>query len=237
LIGFVDRSAFLAIFCLRAGELLMPTGHAKSAVVAPREVNPAAPKAAVPLAADASPEVRFEALLQRVGAKVRVNIEKHLALCDAEPNPGHGRLWRRLASKLGELAPMPVQIAGPQAVQFFVADGKYREQVFSLEDLRDGNLSIYLTDILADAVAAKVIKKVPGGYTSAGVKKEPLAIESLDSTTTRDPAPHMKHMIGWNRKAIRIIINTSDSSENVVAAAEGLCEQAAKRWQDKAASA
>ena len=30
---------------------------------------------------------------------------------------------------------MPVQVAGPQAVQFFVADGKYREQVFSLEDM------------------------------------------------------------------------------------------------------
>jgi hypothetical protein len=208
----------------------MSTVHAKKPVIAPQK--PVIPqKPVVAQVIGGSVESRFESLLQRVGAKCRVNIEKHLALCDAEPTSGHGRLWRRLAAKLGELAIMPAQVAGPQAVQFFVPDGKYRQQVFSLEDLRDGNLSVYLTDVLSDAVAAKVIKKAGKIYTSSGAKKEPLAIELLDSSTTRDPAPHMKHMIGWNRKAIRIVLSTNETSEEIIAATEGLCEVAARRWQ------
>ena len=218
----------------------MSTSQAKNAFVATREAGGAASKPIGPSEAsrprDSSVESRFEALLQRVGAKSRVNIEKHVALCDAEPNPGHGRLWRRLAAKLGELAPMPVQIAGPQAIQFFVADGKYREQVFSLEDLRDGNLSVYLTDVLADAVAAKIVKKNGAVYCTTGAKKEPMAIETLDSNSTRDPAPHMKHMIGWNRKAIKITLDANDTLDNIAAATESLCELAAKRWQATAAT-
>jgi hypothetical protein len=220
---------------MRAGEL-MSTSQAKNPAVATRETGAPVLKSVVAVDPGASVEVRFEALLQRVGAKCRVNIEKHLALCDAEPNPGHGRLWRRLAAKLGELAPMPVQIAGPQAIQFFVADGKYREQVFSLEDLRDGNVSVYLTDILADAVAAKIVKKTGAVYSTAGAKKEPLAIETLDSNSTRDPAPHMKHMIGWNRKAIKITLDANDTLDNIAAATESLCELAAKRWKTTAAA-
>jgi len=50
--------------------------------------------------------------------------------------------WRQ---KLGELAPMPVQIAGPQAIQFFVADGNTASRFSLWKNLRDGNLSVYLT--------------------------------------------------------------------------------------------
>jgi hypothetical protein len=231
----------------------MPASHAKSAGVMPKpkasapskvstpvvkeiEAKASAPALKVPVAVEltGTPAARFEALLVRVGAKSRVNIEKHLALCDAEPTPGHGKLWRRLALKLGELAPMPVQIAGPQAIQFFVADGKYRQQVFALEDLRDGKLSVYLPDVLSDAVSAKLLKKAAGGYLTNGAKKEPLVFEAIDSANMPDPAAHVKHMIGWNRKAIKITIDTNESYETQTAALESLCELAAKRWQTAA---
>jgi hypothetical protein len=55
----------------------------------------------------------FEALVARCGAKDRANLEKHLAICDAERTPAHARVWRRIAGKLSSLAPMPIQTAGP----------------------------------------------------------------------------------------------------------------------------
>src|ERR671914_2468396 len=73
-----------------------------------------------------------------LSAKDRSNIEKHLATCDAEARPEHGKLWRRLALALRRLAPLPVQTVGQHSVQFFVPDGKYRMQVFAMEDARDG---------------------------------------------------------------------------------------------------
>ena len=87
-------------------------------------------------------------MLAQAGVRDRVNIEKHLTACDAEAEPGHAQLWRRLAAKLSELAPLPVHTAASQMVLFFIADGKYRMQVFALEDCHDGSLSVYLPDVM-----------------------------------------------------------------------------------------
>ena len=41
------------------------------------------------------------------------------------------------------LAPHFAKTDGQQRVRFFVPDGQYRMQVFAMEDLRDGVITIY----------------------------------------------------------------------------------------------
>ena len=163
----------------------------------------------------------METFLTGLAGKDRSNIEKHLAACDAEPDPQQGKLWRRLAVGLRKLAPLPVQTVGQHAVQFFIADGKYRMQVFALEDGRDGRLMIYLPDILAEA-------------EKAGAPLGVLKPEALDAANTPNPSPHIKHMLGWNRKAVRVTLLTHASSQQV-SATEKLCALAADRWAAKSA--
>jgi hypothetical protein len=158
----------------------------------------------------------IETFLTGLAGKDRSNIEKHLAACDAEPDPAHGKLWRRLAVALRKLAPMPVQTVGQHAVQFFIADGKYRMQVFALEDNRDGRVMIYLPDIVAQA-------------EKAGAPLGVLKPELLDAANTPNPSPHVKHMLGWNRKAVRITLLTHASAQQV-SAVEKLSALAAERW-------
>jgi hypothetical protein len=164
----------------------------------------------------------METFLTGLAGKDRSNIEKHLAACDAEPDPTHGKLWRRLAVGLRRLAPLPVQTVGQHAVQFFIADGKYRMQVFALEDARDGRLMVYLPDILAQA-------------EKAGAPLGVLKPEALDAANTPNPSPHIKHMLGWNRKALRISLS-ANGSPTQAAAVEALCELAAKGWAESAAA-
>ena len=54
-----------------------------------------------------------------LGARDRVNVERHVAALEAEPL--HATLWRRVATTLATLAPHAASTTGQQAVQFFVA--------------------------------------------------------------------------------------------------------------------
>lgn len=173
----------------------------------------------------------LEDLLARSGVRDRTSIEKHLAQCDAEPDNGHSKLWRRLAGKLGSLAPLPFRTSGAESVLFYVPDGKYRMQVFALEDKRDGVIQLYMPDILAEAIRAKLLSR-DGTQYNCGAKGPAIQVDSLDSENTPDPAQHVKHMIGWNRKAIRITIGASDPDSPQVKVAEGLCALAAKQWEN-----
>ena len=200
----------------------------------------------------------MEEFFKNVSAKDRTGVEKHLAVIDAEPDAAHGRIWRRVAKSLRRLAPLAVQTAGQHAVQFFVADGKYRMQAFALEDQRDGKILIYLPDVLEEAGKARVLKAAkpaaaaaasasaagaPGTapaapmpeYTVAGAAGTRLRIEALDAANSPNPAPHYKHMLGWNRKALRITLLTT-ATEPELEAAEKLCSLAAKRWAGAAAA-
>jgi len=198
-----------------------------------------------------SESAAFEAFLASVGNKDRLNIQRHLAILDAEAGPGHGRLWRRVAVALRKLAPMPVQTVGQQIVQFFVPDGKYRMQVFTLEDKRDGTLLVYLPDVRDEAVKAKVLGKppasakpargaqdadglVPVEYPIPGKNAETLRIEALDNTNTPEPPQHVRHMLGWNRKALRVTIPVIGAPAQA-AALEALCAIAARAWTADAA--
>jgi hypothetical protein len=203
----------------------------KKSSVAPSTPAPAVKKQAPAPAPTATgdPAADFEALLARCGVKDRTNLEKHLALCDAEPHPGHAKLWRRLAGRLAALGSLPVQTAGPGVLLFFIPDGKYRLQVFSLEDRRDGQLIVYTTDVLDQAVSKKILAKAGGQYVVAGAKSVVINVEQIDAANTPDPAPHYKHLIGWNRKAIRITLNANEADSPVVGAVEAICALAAKQ--------
>jgi hypothetical protein len=170
----------------------------------------------------------LEDLLARASTRDRAAIEKHLAACDAEPTPAHAKLWRRLASKLCDLAPLPVRTVGEQAVLFFIADGKYRMQVFALEDNRDGQLIVYLPDVMTQAVREKVISKSDNEYVVGRGQK--LVVQAMDNNNSPDAPQSVKHMLGWNRKAIRLTLNVTEPDSSQVSATENLCALAARKW-------
>jgi len=205
----------------------------------------------------ADPTAAFETFFAGVGAKDKLSIEKHLAAIDAEADPGHGRAWRRLAVALRRLAPLAVQTVGQQVVQFYVPDGKYRMQAFTLEDKRDGALFVYLPNVLDQAVkekvlgkpagkAGKVAGKGEGGFDdeddsiqpveypvlAGGRAGETLRVEAMDHSNTPDPPAHVRHMLGWNRRAVRGTLPTV-GVEAKVDAVEALAEIAARSWADK----
>ena len=172
----------------------------------------------------------FDTVMDRAGAKEKAKLEKHLEAADAEGSSKRGELFRKVATMLGSHSPLPVQSSGKQAWQYFIPDGKYRMQVFALEDPGDGTLQIYLPDILDAAVKKKVLKKTPEPDHFIAVETgTKIRIDALDSANTPQPPPHYKHMLGWNRKALRITIPTSDDGTQVTAASK-VCAVAAQVW-------
>jgi hypothetical protein len=181
-------------------------------------------------------DTEYQALLARAGAKDRASIERHVAACDAEPDAAHGNLWRRVAARLGTLASLPVTTLGQHAVLFFIPDGKYRMQVFALEDKRDGQLQVYVPDVLADAAKKKILGKSTeeGKYAIPGAGKQTLEVIAMDAANTPEPPQHVKNMLGWNRKALRISLPTTEAKSAAVSAAESLASLAAAKWAAKA---
>ena len=180
-----------------------------------------------------------DTFFEGLSAKERASVEKHLALIEAEPEAGHAKAWRRLVAKLRKLAPKAMKAYGQNILQFFIADGKYQMQVFSLEDNKDGQLVIYLPDVIAEATKAKILSKPSGkpapgtttiDYPLSGIDGQALKIESLPSNLP-DPPIHMKSMLGWNRKAIRVSIPAKTGPQTD--AVESLCTLAAKNWAGK----
>ena len=56
----------------------------------------------------------------------------------------------------GRMAPLGVESVGRLALKFHIPDGKYRQQVFALEE-GNGMISVYLPDVSAAAVSKKII--------------------------------------------------------------------------------
>jgi len=78
-------------------------------------------------------------------ARDRLNIERHIAVCEASRQRSMASSISGLAAMLASLARRPSAPPGQRALQFFIADGKYRVQAFALEDLCDGKVTVYLT--------------------------------------------------------------------------------------------
>jgi|GraSoiStandDraft_4_1057263.scaffolds.fasta_scaffold852070_1 hypothetical protein len=194
----------------------------------------------------------LEAFLAALAAKDRLNVERHLTAIDEGPAPSHGKLWRQIAAALRRLAPHAAQTIGQHVVQFFIADGKYRKQVFTLEDQRDGLIQVYVPDVLAAAIKEKILGKaldndddlsvgedeiaptVPVRYPIIGKKNETLQIDALDAANTPEPPNQFKNMLGWGRKALRVTIPTT-AGANQAAAVIAMAQIAGRAWEKAAA--
>lgn len=168
----------------------------------------------------------YEQVLAKLSPKDRAAGEKLVALREIEPadGPRHAALWRRLVGSLFALSPFAAKFAGPKAMQFFVQDGKYRMQSFALDDSTDGQLTVYCSDVLDEAIAAGVLRPDDGLPNEYHVSRDPhehLFVERVSPKGAELPAL-FKGMMGWNRKALRIAIPLS-ATDARVAAAEAVC--------------
>lgn len=176
----------------------------------------------------------YEAFFDRLDSSGRSNVDRHLAACQAEPTHEHVRLWKRLAAFLASLTPHSIRTTGQKAVQFYVADGKYRQQLFALEDMRDGKLSVYAVDALEAATRAGLFRPRADSpdqgstYVLCDYPDEYLRIETLTAATTTSAPDYYKHLLGWNRKAVRISIPTNATPAQILVV-EGFCTIAAEQ--------
>jgi hypothetical protein len=174
--------------------------------------------------------VSFDDVLAKLPAPGKRNVERHLAACEAEDDPRHAELWRRLICTMMTLARHSIKLNGHQTAQFYVADGKYRMQVYALEDLRDGQITVYCGNVLDEAIAGGLLARREGNptaFTIAG-SDETLNISVLDRNTA-NPAPFFKDMVGWNRQALRISVPVK-ARPLIVDAVEVLCAIPAHKW-------
>ena len=189
--------------------------------------NSASSTAALARLATKVPE-DYDDFLSTLGDRDRQNLERHVTFCYAEPSDQHALLWKRLVLALARLAPRAAQTVGQRAVRFYVTDGKYRQQIFALEDLRDGQLAVYTGDVLAGALRAKLIRgpissdDSVGVYETGGEPPATLTIERLTAAKTTGAPEYYKHMLGWNRSALKIVVPV-DASPSLAHAVEAIC--------------
>jgi len=168
----------------------------------------------------------FESFLEMLNPKDRVNAQKHVAICETNSAPCHAILWRELVCSLMALAGHSAKLnRNPPSAQFYVVDGKYRMQVFAIEDEQQGELRVYCGDVLDQAikngilvVEGNVEQIIACRTTDSG---ERITIERLDCESI-NPAACFKDMVGWNRKAIRVTLPIT-ASPSQVAAVKSLC--------------
>lgn len=175
--------------------------------------------------------LEFTEFLAKLPPKDRTAAERRVAVLEQQPDAGDAILWRRLACMLMTLAPHAAKLVGKQTLQVYTADGKYRKQVYALEDLQDNAFTLYCPDVLDEAMTAGLLSPAdPLDPQLFSIRKsaETLRIERLDSDS-RAPAAHYKDLTGWNRKALRIVVPATPS-EAQVHAAELVCALAAQHF-------
>jgi len=172
-------------------------------------------------------EQQYDAFLSRLSVKGRAAAERHDELCGELD--GFGTLWKRLAGGLGRLAPDAIEMVGGQSVKFHIPDGKYRLQVFALDDTRQGSLIVYLPNIVDLAIERHLL--LPGGvnrmFKIAKDEDDPIQLELITAET-----PDMtvcKAMVGWGRRALKITISAQAKPKRI-RTVELLCELAAEAW-------
>ena len=176
----------------------------------------------------------YDDFVSTLGDRDRQNIERHLTFCNDQPGGQHARLWKRLALALSRLAPRAAQTVGQRAVRFYVTDGKYRQQIFALEDLRDGKLAVYAGDVLKGAIRAGLLRGPISKDESVEVYEvceEPastLEVEVLTTAKTTGAPEYYKHMLGWNRSALKMTLPIN-AGPALIAAVVAVCELSARR--------
>jgi hypothetical protein len=176
----------------------------------------------------------YEAFVSGLSERDKRNVRRHVAACEAEPTAEHAALWKRLVCTLASLGIRAVKTTGGRAVQFFAADGAYQIQLFALEDPHDGTLLVYTPDTLAAATAAGVIAGpvltagVSMFYEVGGVPGLYLEVQPLSASKTVDAPEFYRHLLGWNRRALKVTLRPT-AGRAQVAACEDLCRLAAQQ--------
>ena len=175
-----------------------------------------------------SPAQEFDRLQSRLTPKAKAAVAKHLDIVSGDATLGFGECWKRVVGMLGRLAPDLVEAAGT-SLKFSIVDGKYRRQVFAVDDQRKGLVQIYLPDVLAAAQTAGLIGLTESG--TVAVKGDIKTRIPLDVITadTKDIPDCCKPMLGWGRKALRIEIGAAGDDKQIKMI-EKLCALAAEAW-------
>lgn len=148
---------------------------------------------------------QFAALLAKLPLKERSYAEKRDLAMEADPAKRNG--WRRLCVFLLELAGHSSKFNSKESVQFYAADGKYRMQIFALQDVVPGELTIHCRDVLDQLIEKKLIRRSKVGtdlnrYVVAGTEVS-LVIERVPQQAADHPQA-FRDLLSWNRKCMRI---------------------------------
>ena len=208
-----------------------PTDISRVFSPAPSATQTGGPAAPLQFVADVPGRLSYAELLARLLPKDRLNVERHVAMCDLNLGPAHTALWQRLACHMLTLCDSTAKTVGRHTMQFFVPDGRYRLQVFALHDQHNGHLLVYAYNVLEEAFAQDLLER-PTAADSVTYRvrdtRDLLTIEQLDAKSTT-PAPYYKEMLGWNRRALRISLPT-DATEIQLNAVETLCTLSKSKW-------
>jgi hypothetical protein len=191
-----------------------------------------------------SEELDFKTLVSKLSAKDRHCVDRQIVARENSPVFGLADRWRRIASNMLNLAPGLVKLSGLHTMQFYIADGKYRKQVFALHALTDGTILVCIPDILEDVIQFGLLSRIGEGAAPAakkgeqsnlyriGKSHEMLTVDVV-SGTTLDPQIFYKDMTGWNRRALCITL-FGDSTQVQIRTVEDLCKFAAVAWANDA---
>jgi hypothetical protein len=180
------------------------------------------------------PQGKYEAFVATLSERDKRNVRRHVAACESEATAHHATLWTRLACTLAALGARRASTTGTRAIQFFAADGAYQIQLFALEDLGGGTLAVYAPDALAAAVSAGVIDGPVGSIGDSAlyeVGSTPglcIEVERLHPSRASDAPDYYRHLLGWNRRAIKMTLHTA-AGRAEVEACEALCRLGAGR--------
>lgn len=166
--------------------------------------------------------------IARASVRERLILERQIQAM-GPPSSDRGRMWERFLIKLGSLAVLPPTTAGVSVVNFFRPDGKYRQQVFSLEHAGNDLFHVFMPDIFDRAIREGVFTVGKDGYCTFSKNLCRLLVQPVDSHAINFPA-HLKGMTGWNRKAIRVSLSTSEVNNSEADAVDALAELAACHW-------
>ena len=179
-----------------------------------------------------SQEMDFKTLISKLSAKDRHCVDRQIGARESSPVFGLADRWRRIAGTLLNLAPGMVKLSGLHTMQFYIADGKYRKQVFALHALPESAIAVCIPDILEDATKLGLLACKEKGDDSnlyrIGKTDQTLTVDIVSGTTV-DPQIFYKDMTGWNRRALCITL-AADSTQIQIRAVEDLCKFAAVAW-------
>ncbi len=171
-----------------------------------QESSPASKKITIP---SLPPLLDHAAMLAKFSPKDRDGFERQNTANLTKGGEPLVAMWKDFAAMFMTLANRPAKLTGVNTAQFFIPDGKHRKQVFAMHVQDDGQLSVFLPNVLDDAYTVGLILKPArppeDNQFVLSDSKDKIQIELLDRDTL-NPQFYYKDMTGWNRKAISVTV-------------------------------